>query len=49
MAEVYNLGIPEYYAVAVSKEEDASTEITYLRGKSFFFQRFIGNNYKLNL
>lgn len=34
MAEVYNLGVPEYYAVAISKEEDPSTEITYLRGKN---------------
>lgn len=34
MAEVYNLGVPEYYAVAVSKEEDPSTEITYLKGKN---------------
>lgn len=32
ISEVYNLGIPEYYVVAVAKEEDPSTEMTYLRG-----------------
>uniref|UniRef100_A0A1B6EA49 Transferrin-like domain-containing protein n=1 Tax=Clastoptera arizonana TaxID=38151 RepID=A0A1B6EA49_9HEMI len=33
LAEVYDLGVPEYYVVAVSKEEDPTTEITYLKGK----------------
>lgn len=33
VAEVYNLGEPEYYVVAVAKEEDPSTELTYLKGK----------------
>nr|CAD7458026.1 unnamed protein product [Timema tahoe] len=33
MSEVYNLGKPEYYVVAVAKEEDPSTELTYLKGK----------------
>lgn len=33
IAEVYNLGKPEYYVVAVAKEEDQDTELTYLRGK----------------
>lgn len=33
MAEVYNLGEPEYYVVAVAKEEDPDTELTYLKGK----------------
>lgn len=33
MSEVYNLGEPEYYVVAVAKEEDPDTELTYLRGK----------------
>lgn len=37
MAEIYNLGVPEYYAVAVAKEEDPSTEITYLRGAHLLF------------
>lgn len=32
MSEIYNLGKPEYYVVAVAKEEDPSTEITYLKG-----------------
>ncbi len=32
ISEVYNLGKPEYYVVAVAKEEDPSTELTYLRG-----------------
>lgn len=32
MAEVYNLGKPEYYVVAVAKEEDPTTEVTYLKG-----------------
>lgn len=34
IAEVYNLGEPEYYVVAVAKEEDADTELTYLKGKN---------------
>lgn len=32
ISEVYNLGEPEYYAVAVAKEEDPDTELTYLKG-----------------
>lgn len=32
ISEVYNLGEPEYYVVAVAKESDPSTELTYLRG-----------------
>ncbi|KAF5292435.1 hypothetical protein FQA39_LY13982 [Lamprigera yunnana] len=34
ISEVYNLGEPEYYVVAVAKEEDPSTELSYLRGKN---------------
>ncbi|XP_026479929.1 melanotransferrin-like [Ctenocephalides felis] len=34
ISEVYNLGEPEYYVVAVAKEEDADTELTYLKGKN---------------
>lgn len=34
ISEVYNLGEPEYYVVAVAKEEDPATELTYLRGKN---------------
>lgn len=34
MSEVYNLGKPEYYVVAVAKEEDPSTEVTYLKGNT---------------
>lgn len=33
MSEVYNLGEPEYYVVAVAKVEDPSTELTYLKNK----------------
>lgn len=33
ISEVYNLEDAEYYVVAVSKESDPSTELTYLRGK----------------
>uniref|UniRef100_A0A1B0AR72 Transferrin-like domain-containing protein n=1 Tax=Glossina palpalis gambiensis TaxID=67801 RepID=A0A1B0AR72_9MUSC len=33
MSEVYNLGEPEYYVVAVAKEEDPDTELTYLKGR----------------
>ncbi|KAF2898323.1 hypothetical protein ILUMI_07848 [Ignelater luminosus] len=33
ISEIYNLGKPEYYVVAVAKEADPSTELTYLRGK----------------
>lgn len=32
MSEIYNLGKREYYVVAVAKEEDPSTELTYLKG-----------------
>lgn len=38
ISEVYNLNEPEYYVVAVAKESDPSTELTYLRGK-FIFKR----------
>jgi hypothetical protein len=37
ISEVYNLGEPEYYAVAVAKEEDPDTELTYLKGNSSFY------------
>lgn len=33
ISEVYNLGEPEYFVVAVAKEEDPSTELTYLKNK----------------
>lgn len=33
ISEVYNLGEPEYYVVAVAKVEDPSTELTYLKNK----------------
>lgn len=33
ISEIYNLATPEYYVVAVAKEEDPDTEITYLKGK----------------
>jgi hypothetical protein len=32
IAEIYNLGKPEYYVVAVGRENDPSTELTFLRG-----------------
>lgn len=32
ISEVYNLEEPEYYVVAVAKEADPSTDLTYLRG-----------------
>lgn len=34
ISEVYNLGVPAYYVVAVAKEEDNSTELTYLKNKN---------------
>lgn len=34
IAEVYNLGAPDYYVVAVAKEQDPSTELTFLKGDS---------------
>ncbi|XP_045473444.1 melanotransferrin [Harmonia axyridis] len=34
IAEVYNLDDAEYYVVAVGKESDPSTELTYLKGKN---------------
>ncbi|XP_025413033.1 melanotransferrin [Sipha flava] len=33
ITEMYDLPEPEYYVVAVAKEEDPSTELTYLKGK----------------
>uniref|UniRef100_A0A336LQ04 CSON000095 protein n=1 Tax=Culicoides sonorensis TaxID=179676 RepID=A0A336LQ04_CULSO len=33
ISEIYNLPTPEYYVVAVAKEEDPDTELTYLKGK----------------
>ncbi|KAK2580797.1 hypothetical protein KPH14_011531 [Odynerus spinipes] len=33
ISEVYNLGTPEYYVVAVAKEEDDNTDLTYLKNK----------------
>ncbi|XP_055603385.1 melanotransferrin [Uranotaenia lowii] len=33
MSEIYDLGRPEYYVVAVAKEEDPDTELTYLKNK----------------
>ena len=33
VSEVYNLGAPAYYVVAVAKVEDDSTELTYLKDK----------------
>ena len=33
MAEVYNLGEPYYYAVAVTKQRDNNTELIYLKNK----------------
>ncbi|XP_037045009.1 melanotransferrin [Bradysia coprophila] len=33
ISEIYNLGEPEYYVVALAKEEDPDTELTYLKGK----------------
>ncbi|XP_015127075.1 melanotransferrin [Diachasma alloeum] len=33
IAEVYNLPTPEYYVVAVAKENDPTTDLTYLKNK----------------
>ncbi|XP_043461748.1 melanotransferrin isoform X2 [Leptopilina heterotoma] len=33
ISEVYNLGSPEYYVVAVGKEDDPDTDLTYLKNK----------------
>lgn len=32
ITEMYDLPEPEYYVVAVAKEQDPSTELTYLKG-----------------
>ena len=32
LAEIYNLGEPEYYAVAVAYQGDPDTDLTYLKG-----------------
>ena len=34
MAEIYNLGTPHYYVVAVTKQRDNSSELIYLKRKS---------------
>ena len=34
LSEVYNLGKPEYYVVAVVKARDADTELIYLKNKN---------------
>lgn len=34
MSEVYNLGKPEYYVVAVAKARDPDTELIYLKNKN---------------
>ncbi|XP_060828593.1 transferrin 2 [Bombus pascuorum] len=34
ISEVYNLPTPEYYVVAVAKEEDDNTDLTYLKNKN---------------
>jgi len=34
MAEVYNLDTPHYYAVAVTKQRDNSSELIYLKRKN---------------
>lgn len=33
MSEIYNLGSPEYYVVAIAKDKDPDTELTYLKNK----------------
>ena len=33
MAEIYNIGEPYYYAVAVTKQRDNSSELIYLKNK----------------
>lgn len=34
LSEVYNLGKPEYYVVAVAKATDPETELIYLKNKN---------------
>ena len=34
MAEIYNLGTPHYYVVAVTKQRDNSSELIYLKRKN---------------
>lgn len=36
LSEVYGLGETSYYAVAVAKEQDPDTEITYLKGMPIY-------------
>jgi len=45
ITEMYDLPEPEYYVVAVAKEEDPSTELTYLKGlfKKIDFQTNLYN------
>lgn len=41
ITEMYDLPEPEYYVVAVAKEEDPSTELTYLKGLSELVKNII--------
>ncbi|XP_032675278.1 melanotransferrin isoform X1 [Odontomachus brunneus] len=34
ISEIYNLNTPDYYVVAVAKEEDDNTDLTYLKNKN---------------
>ena len=43
LSEVYNLGKPEYYVVAVAKARDAETELIYLKNKNTCHT---GNNFQ---
>lgn len=50
ISEVYNLGKPEYYVVAVAKEEDPDTELTYLKGEYLHkLILFLTNGFVLNV
>lgn len=40
ITEMYDLPEPEYYVVAVAKEEDPSTELTYLKGSYFAYSHY---------
>lgn len=40
ITEMYDLPEPEYYVVAVAKEEDPNTELTYLKGLSSKLLKF---------
>lgn len=47
ISEVYNLEDADYYVVAVAKESDPDTELTYLRSKRVLYKTLTNSQQKL--